>query len=120
MVWDPARILPQDWGSALAFYRRLEARNDDFRPLRQLVEHAVAQRYAPSLAVATSGTALLVANDAPDWAVDALRVDAHFSGAIRFTFPATPPGGRKTLDCDAAKVVAMFERFLRSAAWVAA
>ena len=34
MVWDPARITPQPWQSVLAFYRYVEERNHDFRPLR--------------------------------------------------------------------------------------
>src|SRR5271169_4058744 len=88
MVWDPARITPKPWQGVLEFYRYVEERDDDFRPLRRLVEHVVSRPYAASIAAATSGTALLVAPRVQvDWALEAMRIDVDLSGSIRFTSP---------------------------------
>jgi hypothetical protein len=119
MVWDPARITPKAWESVLEFYRYVEDRNDDFRPLRQLVEHVAAQAYAASIAVATSGTALLVAPQLePDWAHEAMRIDVDLGGSIRFTLPQKRLVKPATFECEGQKVVTVFESFLRQAKWV--
>jgi hypothetical protein len=119
MVWDPARITPKAWASVLEFYRHVEDRNDDFRPLRQLVEHVAAQAYAASLVGATSGTALLVAQQPEaDWAHEAMRIDVDLGGSIRFTLPQKRLVKPATFECEGPKVVSFFESFLRQAKWV--
>ena len=118
MVWDPARITPQPWPSVLAFYRQVEERNHDFLPLRHLVEHVASRPYAASIAGATSGTALLVAQNAGvDWVHEALRVDVDLSGSIRFTLPAAPLVRPATFTC-AGDIVTAFESRLRKARWI--
>jgi hypothetical protein len=118
MVWDSARITPQPWPSVLAFYRYVEERNDDFRPLLRLVEHVASAPYAASIAGATSGTALLVAQHAEaDWLHEALRVDVDLSGSIRFTLPAAPLVRPATFACEG-DVVTAFESHLRKARWI--
>jgi hypothetical protein len=131
MVWDPARIAPTTWPGALEFYRHIVDRNEDFRPLCQLVEHVGSRAYAASLAPATSGTALLVsraasASRAPqalpgadfDWVRDALRVDVDLRGAVRFTWPQGSGAKAATFECVGTKVVGTFESFLRQATWI--
>ena len=121
MVWDPARITPNSWANVLLFYRHLEERNDDFRPLGHLVEHVVSQPYASSIAPATSGTALLVARNAEaDWTHEALRIDVDLSGSIRFALPEKRLVKATTFACDGKKIVTTFESFLRKAGWVPA
>ncbi len=118
MVWDPARVTPQPWEGILAFYRHVEERNDDFRPMRQLVEHVAGQPYAASIVGATSGTALLVAPRAEaDWLHEALRVDVDLGGSIRFTLPAPPPARPSSFECDG-DIVSAFESRLRKARWL--
>ncbi|HEX4447688.1 MAG TPA: hypothetical protein VH044_13155 [Polyangiaceae bacterium] len=126
MVWEPSRIAPKSWAEVVAFYRDLESRNHDFRPLRVLVEHVAARAYAASIVAGTSGTALLVAAAASgavvasvEWASGALRVDLDLSGSVRFAVPA---GGQRsprviTLVHDAS-TIATFERTLRDAKWI--
>ncbi len=123
MVWDPKKITRRSWAEVAAFYRNIEDRNTDFQPLRELAEHAAAQAYAPSIGVATSGTALLVApvavlarEDAPG---ACLRIDLALSGALTIVAPASqrrassPPAS-----IPAPMLVAAFERFLRDAGWI--
>jgi hypothetical protein len=120
MVWDPARITPNSWANVLLFYRHLEERNDDFRPLGHLVEHVASRPYASSIVAATSGTALLVARNAQaDWTHEAVRIDVDLSGAIRFALPEKRLVKATTFQCDGKKIVGTFESFLRKAAWVA-
>jgi hypothetical protein len=120
MVWDPARIEPKPWEKVIEFYRHVAERNDDFRPMRRLVEHAASQPYAPSLFAATSGTALLVARDAlGDWRREALRIDVALAGSIRFAHHEKRHVKPATFECEGTRIVEEFERFLRSAAWIA-
>jgi hypothetical protein len=119
MVWDPNRITPAPWAAVLAAYRRIEERNDDFRPLTRLVEHVLAAPYAPSIFAATSGTALLVARqEDADWALDALRIDVDLSGSVRFVLPKKRAPRAPTYSDDGAKIVPAFESFLRDAGWI--
>jgi len=119
MVWDAARITPETWASIRQFYRHVEERNADFRPLLRLVEHVIAQAYSASIASARSGTALLVAHGAqPDWVNDAIRVDVALSGAIRFTFPRKGLAKVATYECDGAGIVGAFESILSKARWI--
>ena len=119
MVWDPARVTPKVWESVLEFYRHLEERNDDFRPLCHLVGHVAGQAYAPSIAAATSGTALLVAPRAQaDWAHEAIRIDVDLAGSIRFTLPSERLVKPATFECESAKIVGTFESFLRKSGWI--
>ncbi len=124
MVWDPRRITRRSWAEVAAFYRNIEDRNTDFQPLRELAEHAAAQAYAPSLGVATSGTALLVAPVAALAGEDAaasLRIDLALSGALTMVAPANQ---RRATSSPASiappMLVGAFERFLRDAGWIAA
>ena len=123
MVWDPSRITPATWSGALAFYRQVETRNDEFRPVRQLVEHVIGRPYAPSLACATSGTALLVVPagpSAPDWVHRAVRVDVDLSGTIRL-IPHDPRAAKAaTFATDGDSLARAFERFLEKEKWRAA
>ena len=101
MVWDPARVTPKPWESVLEFYRYVEDRNHDFQPLRRLVEHVASQPYAASIAGATSGTALLVAQHAEaEWAQEAIRIDVDLGGAVRFTFPQKRLVKAATFECE--------------------
>jgi hypothetical protein len=119
VVWDPARITPKAWESVLELYRYLEERNDDFRPIRRLVEHVAAQPYAHSIASATSGTALLVAARAQvEWARDAIRVDVDLAGSVRFTVPGERLNRPATFQCDSANIVGTFESLLLKARWI--
>jgi len=119
MVWDAARITPESWASIRQFYRHVEERNADFRPLLRLVEHVIAQAYAASVASARSGTALLVAQGAePDWIQDAIRVDVALSGSIRFNFPRKGLAKVAIHECDGAGIVSAFESILRKAKWI--
>jgi hypothetical protein len=119
MVWDPARITPKPWRSVLEFYRHVEDRNHDFEPLRCLVEHVASKPYAASIAAATSGTALLVAQHAEaEWAHEAMRIDVDLGGTIRLTFPRRRLVKAASLECDGARVVGAFESFLRQAKWI--
>lgn len=119
MVWDPTRIAPKPWPIVLELYRHLEDRNDDFRPLRRLVEHVASSPYASSIFAASSGTALLVAREAEaDWTHDALRVDVGLSGSIRFSLPPGRAGKPVTFECEGEKIIEAFERRLRDAGWV--
>jgi uncharacterized protein (DUF2236 family) len=119
MVWDPKRIKPRSWAEVIAFYRDLEDRNDDFRPLRALVEHIAAQRYASSLSAAISGTALLITRSAgADWARDGLRIDVSLSGSIRFVAPPRGDARSTTLETEnptLGALVATFEGILEKA-----
>jgi hypothetical protein len=119
MVWDPSRITPATWPNVLAFYRHIEERNDDFRPLGELVEHLMTQPYASALYGATSGTSMLVARRPDgDWARDALRVDVDLAGSIRFVHydpTATKPRSIPNEDVPAVRT---FEAFLRRAGWI--
>ncbi len=118
MVWDPRRITRRSWAEVAAFYRNLEDRNSDFRPLRELAEHAGAQPYASALGAATSGTALLVARaDALQWAVEALRVDIDMSGAVQLTVP-TQGSGKPATRTLAGSLPAALERQARAAGWI--
>jgi hypothetical protein len=119
MVWDPTRITAKPWPLALQLYRHLEDRNDDFRPLRRLVEHAASAPYGSSIFAATSGTALLVAREADaNWTRDALRIDVGLSGSIRFVLPQERPGKSATFECEGEDVIEAFESRLRDAGWV--
>ena len=119
MVWDAARITPEPWPGIVAFYRHVEERNADFRPLLHLVEHVLGQTYSAAIASARSGTALLVAPGAqPDWVHDAIRVDVSLSGSIRFTFPRKGLAKLSTYECDGEGVVGAFESILRKAKWI--
>jgi hypothetical protein len=125
MVWDPSRIAPATWPSALAFYRGIERRNDEFRPLRELVEHVMASPRAQSLVCATSGTALLVlpaspgdAADKPDWARKALRLDVDLSGTTRL-IPHDPRAAKAaTFATDGGGLARAFDRFVEREKWV--
>jgi hypothetical protein len=121
MVWDPKRIKPQSWGEVIAFYRHIEDRNDDFRPLRALVEHIAAQGYASSLSAAVSGTSLLIARSpGADWARDGLRIDVGLSASIRFVVQRRGEAKPTTLETENPTVPALvttFERFLEKADW---
>ncbi len=119
MVWDPSRVAPKSWGSVLGFFHGLAERNDDFRPMVQLVEYVSSQTYAASISAATSGTALLVAREAEaDWALDALRVDVGLSGSIRFTLSRRCLVKPTTFECEGKTIVQAFERFLHNAKWI--
>jgi hypothetical protein len=91
MVWDPARITPRPWGGVVEFYRHLEDRNADFRPMRLLAERLASRAEGLPLAfAATSGTALLVvARSGADWVRDGLRIDVDLAGGIRFFEPGS-------------------------------
>jgi hypothetical protein len=116
MVWHPARVDLKDWVTALDFYRHLTDRNQDFRPLCDLVAHGGSQSYATSLSLATSGTALLVARERhPEWPRDALRIDVTLSGAVRFAFPRGRLAKPKLVDCQGPDVLRVFERFAHDA-----
>ena len=107
MVWDAARITPSSWANILEYYRYVEERNDDFRPLGHLVEHVAAQPYAATLAGATSGTALLVAPHAQaDWTHDAVRIDVD-SRAARSgcRLPGRGPSSRRSFACEGPRIV---------------
>jgi hypothetical protein len=118
MVWDPDRIAPKSWAEVLAFYRHLEDRNDDFRPLAHLAEHVVVTDHESSIFAATSGTALLVAPQADaDWPRDAMRIDVDLSGSVRFFLPQKDLVKAATFQCNGAKIVVTFETFLRDAGW---
>jgi hypothetical protein len=121
MVWDPSRIAPATWPSALALYRHIEDRNDDFRPLRQLVEHVSSRAYAASIFCATSGTSLLVAPRADvEWARESLRIDVDLSGAIRFVHLDPQLPKPQTSTCEGPTIVGAFERFLARSRWTGA
>jgi hypothetical protein len=121
MVWDPKRIRPQSWSEVIAFYRGIEDRNDDFRPLRGLVEHIAAQGYASSLSPAVSGTALLITRGAgADWARDGLRIDVGLSASIRFVVQRRGEAKPTTLEIENTTVPALvttFEGLLQKADW---
>jgi hypothetical protein len=119
MVFDPARISPQrTWSDVTAFYRHIEERNDDFRPLRALAERIASQPYADRIFAATSGTALFVA-PRPDaaWADEALRIDVDLGGSIRFVFRGRPPAKPESFSAETPTIVGAFERFLDRAGW---
>ena len=118
MIWDPSRIERKSWADVHAFYAALEDRNHDFAPLRVLAAHVRAQPYSSSLAVAVSGTSLLVAPKGhSDWPREAVRVDLDFGGVVRFDRPgASSKSG--TLVHDDAKVIAHFERVLQELRWL--
>ncbi|HEX3770365.1 MAG TPA: hypothetical protein VHV30_05855 [Polyangiaceae bacterium] len=121
MVWDPKRITPKSWAEVVAFYRHLEDRNDDFRPLRALAERIAEPSYGASLFPAVSGTALLITRHAgADWAQDGLRIDVGLSASLRFVVPR--PGAAKptTLETDnltLPALVATFEGLLAQPDW---
>lgn len=121
MVWDPKKIKPRSWSAVIAFYRHIEDRNDDFRPLRALVEHIAAQGYASSLLAAVSGTALVVKRSASaDWARDGLRIDVGLSASIRFVVQRrgdAKPAMIETENPTLTALVTMFERILETADW---
>jgi hypothetical protein len=121
MVWDPKRIRPQSWAEVIAFYRHIEDRNDDFRPLRALVEHIAAQGYASSLFTAVSGTALLITRSAAaDWARDGLRIDVGLSASVRFVVQRRGDAKPTTLETENPTVPALvttFERILEQVDW---
>jgi hypothetical protein len=120
MVWDAARITPSSWANILEYYRYVEERNDDFRPLGHLVEYVAAQPYAATLAGATSGTALLVAPHAQaDWTHDAVRIDVDLSGSIRLSPPRKGSLRPAIIACEGPRIVGVFETFLRKARWIA-
>jgi hypothetical protein len=121
MVWDPKRIEPRSWADIVAFYRHIEDRNDDFRPLRALTEHIAAQAYAPSLLAAVSGTALLVTRrPGAEWTRDSLRIDVDLSGSIRFVVHprgVAKPTSFETENPTASALVDAFERIVTKADW---
>jgi hypothetical protein len=125
MVWDPSRIAPATWPDALAFYRGIEARNDEFRPLRELVEHVIAGSHAQSLVCATSGTSLLVlptarrdSAGAPDWLRKAVRFDVDLAGTTRL-IPHDPRAAKAaTFATDGAGLARVFDRFVEREKWV--
>jgi hypothetical protein len=121
MVWDPKRINPQSWGEVVAFYRGIEDRNSDFRPLRALSEHISRQGYVSSLFAAVSGTSLLVTrHKGADWARDGLRIDVGLSASIRFVVQRRGEPKPTTLETDDPSVVALvvtFERLLEKDDW---
>jgi hypothetical protein len=121
MVWDPKRIEPRSWAEVIAFYRHVEDRNDDFRPVRALVEHIAAQGYASSLSTAMSGTSLLIKRSAgADWARDGLRIDVGLSASIRFVVQRHGDAKPTTLENDDPTILALvatFERILADADW---
>jgi hypothetical protein len=121
MVWDPKRITPKGWADVVAFYRHIEDRNDDFRPLRALAEHVAKQAYAASLSAAVSGTALLVTRRAgADWAQDSLRIDVGLSGSIRLVVQrrgAAKPTIVETESQTVPALVAAFEGILAKTDW---
>jgi hypothetical protein len=127
MVWDPSRIAHVTWPRALAFCLHLEERNEDYRPLRQLVEHVIGSSYAGSLACATSGTSLLVVptsrlagSEEPDWARSAVRIDVDLGGTARL-MPQDPRAARAaTFANDGPGLAKAFERFLESEKWLGA
>lgn len=121
MVWDPKRIEPRSWAEIVAFYRYLEDRNDDFRPLRTLTEHIAAQAYAASLSAAVSGTALLVTRrEDAQWTQESLRIDVSLSGSIRFVVHhqgAAKPTALETENPNVPALVAAFEGIVTKADW---
>ena len=121
VVWDPKRITPKGWADVVAFYRRIEDRNDDFRPLRALAEHVAAQAYAASVCAAVSGTSLLVMRrPGGDWAQDSLRIDVGLSASIRFVVQrrgAARPTTREIESPTVPTLVAAFERALAKGDW---
>jgi hypothetical protein len=121
MVWDPKRIARKDWADVVAFYRYLEDRNDDFRPLRALSEHIAAQPYATSLSAAVSGTSLLVTRRAgADWGQDGLRIDVGLSASVCFTLQQRGAAKLTRLELesqDVAALVRAFEGFLAKNDW---
>ncbi len=119
MVWDPTRITPKPWDTAVEFYRDLEQRNHDFSMLRALCGHIAEQTYAGSIVGATSGTALLIARRGQaDWAREALRIDVNLAGAIRFTLPEKRPVKPSFFEREGEHAVGALERFLRDVAWI--
>lgn len=119
MVWDPKRITPKSWADIAAFYRHIEDRNDDFRPLRALAEHVATQAYAASLFAAVSGTALLVTRRAgADWAHDSLRIDVGLSASIRLVVQARGAAKATTLESQTVPaLIAAFEGLVAKADW---
>ena len=120
MVWDPARITPRPWPGVIEFYRRIEDRNAEFRPMRLLAEHVASQPYAGSIFGATSGTALLVtAHAGADWMKHGVRIDLDLVGTICFVLQEHR-GARPhvILRSETDNVVASFEGFLRKARWL--
>ena len=119
MVYDPRQILARTWADVLEVYRALGERNEDFRPLRRLVEHILSAGHSRVLFSATSMTSLLVARHADtEWATDSLRVDVDLSGAIRFTLHDPKLPRPTTFTCQAANIVRVFDGFVRKARWV--
>ena len=123
-VWDSSRIDPASWPSALVFYRQLEARNEDFRLLRELIEHVNGRPYAASLACATSGTALLVlprsrldANAKAAWVDEAVRVDVDLGGTTRLIPHDPRAASTATFATDGRVLARAFERFLEKEKW---
>ena len=121
MVWDPTRISPRSWTEVVAFYRNLEDRNDDFRPLRELAQQVLARPYASSIGAATSGTALLVTPRAVALlpsaaaATEALRLDVDMSGSVRLSAPASEARSAAVVE---GALMESFERVLRKAGWI--
>jgi hypothetical protein len=125
MVWNPSRIAPATWASALAFYRGIEARNDEFRPLRELVEHVIAGPRAEALACATSGTSLLVlpgarggAPEALDWVHKAVRFDVDLGGRTRLIPHDLRAAKAATFAEDGASLARAFDRFVEKEMWL--
>ena len=113
MVWDPARITTKSWANVVELYRHLSDRNEDFRPMRELVEHVASTAYEPPVFAATSGTALLVARDAyANWNDDALRIDVDLGGSIRFVLPRKGHGPPASFECDGRRIIQTFESHL--------
>lgn len=121
MVWDPRRIEPRSWADVVAFYRYLEDRNDDFRPLRTLAEHIATQAYAASLSAAVSGTALLVTRGQhAEWTKESLRIDVGLSASIRFVVHhhgAAKPAAFETENPTVPALIAAFEGIVTKADW---
>lgn len=121
MVWDPKRIEPRSWADVVAFYRYIEERNDDFRPLRALAEHIAAQAYAASLSAGVSGTALLVTRrEGADWTQESLRIDVGLSASVRFVVHrrgADKPAAFETESPTVRSLVAAFEEIITKAEW---
>ena len=117
MVWDPSRITPRPWANLIAFYRDIEDRNLEFRPIRILAEH-VAARSPRALFGASSGTALLVARrEGADWAREGVRVDVGLDGRIRFVMAAPAPAKPRVSTSEASAIVNAFEELVHKAGW---
>jgi hypothetical protein len=87
--------------------------------MRRLVEHIIAQPYAPLLFCTTSMHDLLVSlHTEIEWAHDVLRIGPDPAGTVRFTLHEQQFVKPATWQCEGEEVVETFEGFLLKSKWV--